>query len=45
MTENEISHQIIGDVVELYKHLGIDMLINFNTVKLKDGIHRIVNNL
>ncbi|MBZ0199341.1 MAG: hypothetical protein K8H86_05705 [Ignavibacteriaceae bacterium] len=35
MTENGISHQIIGDVVELYKRLGTDMLIIFNTINLK----------
>jgi len=43
MNENELSHLIIGTAIGLHKKLRL--LINFNTKYLKEGIHRITNNL
>jgi len=45
MTENKISKQIIGTAINLHKNLGPRLLMNFNTRLLKNGVHRIVNNL
>jgi hypothetical protein len=40
MTENEMSKRVIG--LGNYK---LDLLMNFNVVRLKDGIKRVVNGL
>jgi len=45
MDENQISYRIIGAALDIHKSIGPGLLINFNSSKLSEGIHRVVNNL
>lgn len=39
---DELSKKVIGCAIEVHRLLGPGLLINFNSLKLKDGIRRFV---
>ena len=43
MKENDISGKIIGCAIEVHKVLSPGLLMNFNVVKLFNGIKRLKN--
>ncbi len=41
---NSLSHELIGAAIEVHRELGPGLLLNFNVMKLVDGVERVSNN-